>query len=76
MPQPFLNVFQADTVCIQKACAAMPQIVETNLPHTVLFKHQREMLGDIAGFYKLSDLVDIDIIGVLPAIRPAAQLSV
>ena len=54
----------------------MPQIVETNLPHTVLFKHQRETLGDIAGFYKLSDLVDIDIIGVLPAIRPAAQLSV
>lgn len=54
----------------------VPQIVETNLPHTVLFKHQREMLGDIAGFYKLSDLVDIDIIGVLPAIRPAAQLSV
>ena len=53
----------------------MPQIVETNLPHTVLFKHQREMLGDIAGFYKLSDLVDIDIIGVLPAIRPAAQLT-
>ena len=28
----------------------VPQIVETNLPHTVLFKHQREMLGDIAGF--------------------------
>ena len=53
--QPLLDFFQADPVCIQKACAAMPQIVETNLPHTVLFKHQREMLGDIAGFYKLSD---------------------
>ena len=45
----------------------MTKIMETDLPHTVLFKHQREMLGDIAGFYKLSDLVDIDIIGVFPA---------
>lgn len=54
----------------------MPEIVKANFPHTILFKHQREMLGDIAGFYKLSDLVDIDIIGVLPTIRPAAQLSV
>ena len=50
----------------------MPQIVETNLPHTVLFKHQREMLGDIAGFYKLSDLVDIDITGVFFAIGTPA----
>lgn len=54
----------------------VPEIVKANFPHTILFKHQREMLGDIAGFYKLSDLVDIDIIGVLPTIRPAAQLSV
>ena len=48
----------------------MPEIVKANFPHTILFKHQREMLGDIAGFYKLSDLVDIDIIGVSRSISP------
>ena len=68
MTQPLLNFFQAYTVCVQQACTAMPQIMKADLPHTVLFKHQREMLGDIAGFYKLSDLVDIDITGVFFAI--------
>ena len=47
----------------------MPQIVETNFPHIVLLQDQRKMLCDIAGFYKLTDFVDIDIIDVFPAIR-------
>ena len=54
----------------------MPQIVETNLPHTVLLQDQWEMLCDIAGLYKLADFVYIDIVGVFPAIRFPAQLSV
>ena len=44
----------------------MPEIA--NFPHTVLFKHQREMLGNIAGPYKLTDFIDIDIAGVFLAI--------
>lgn len=43
----------------------MPQIVETNLPHIVLLQNQRKMLCDVAGFHKLTDFVDIDIVGVL-----------
>ena len=54
----------------------MPQIVKTNLPHTVLLQDQRKMLCDVAGFHKLTDFVYIDIIGVFPAIRFPAQLSV
>ena len=37
--QPLLNFFQAYTVCVQQACTAMPQIVKTNLPHTVLLQN-------------------------------------
>lgn len=52
------------------------KIMEADLPHTVLLQNQREMLCDIAGFHKLTDFIDIDIIGELPAIRCSAQLSV
>lgn len=54
----------------------MTKIMETDLPHTVLLQDQREMLCDIAGFHKLTDFIDIDIIDKLPAIRFPAQLSV
>ena len=57
----------------------MTKIVKADLPHTVLLQDQREMLCelcDIAGFHKLTDFIDIDIIGKLPAIRFSAQLSV
>ena len=76
MPQPFLNFFQADTVCIQQTCAAMTKIVKADLPHTVLLQDQREMLCDIAGFHKLTDLVDIDITGVFFAIGTPAQFLI
>ena len=76
MPQPFLNFFQTDTVCIQQTCAAMTKIMETDLPHTVLLQDQREMLCDISGLHKLTDFIDIDIISKLPAIRFSAQLLV
>ena len=52
------------------------KIMETDLPHTVLLQDQWEMLCDISGFHKLTDFIDIDIIGELPAIRFSAQLSV
>lgn len=54
----------------------MPQIVETNLPHTVLLQNQWKMLCNIAGLYKLTDFVYIDIVCVFPAIRFPTQLSV
>ena len=54
----------------------MTKIVKTDLPHTVLLQDQREMLCDIAGLHKLTDFIDIDITGKLPAIRFSAQLSV
>ena len=54
----------------------MPQIVEMDPPHTVILQNQRKMLCDIAGLYKLTDFVDIDIVGVFPAIRFPTQLSV
>ena len=74
--QPLLNFFQADPIGIQKARTAMSEIVIAYLPHTVLLQDQREMLRDIAGFHKLTDFIDIDIVGVLGAVRPSAQLAV
>ena len=62
VPQPFLNFFQADTVCIQQTCTAMTKIMETDLPHTVLLQDQREMLCDIAGLHEFTDFIDIDIL--------------
>ena len=46
----------------------MPEIVKPNLPHTVLFQHQRKMLRDISGLYKLTDFIDIDIVDIFLAI--------
>ena len=52
MPQPLLNIFQADTVRIQQARAAVAKIVETDLSQSMLFQKQREMLRDVAGLYQ------------------------
>ena len=74
--QPLLNFFQAYTVCVQQACTAMPQIVKTDLPQSVLLQNQRKMLCDITGFHELTDLVDIDITGVFFAIGTPAQFLI
>lgn len=76
MTQPLLNFFQAYTVCVQQACTAMPQIVKTDLPQSVLLQNQRKMLCDITGFHELTDLVDIDITGVFFAIGTPAQFLI
>ena len=72
VPQPFLNFFQADTICIQQTCTTMTKIMETDLPHTVLLQNQRKMLCEISGLHKFTDLVDIDITGVFFAIGTPA----
>ena len=35
--EPFLDILQSHTVCVEQAGAAMAEIVKTNLFHTVFF---------------------------------------
>ena len=76
MSQPLLNLLQAHTIGIQKARAAMSQITETNPSHIVFLQQVWEMLCQIAGFHQLTDFVDIDVVQILFAVRPAAELAV
>ena len=74
--QPLLNFFQADPVGIQKARTAMSEIVIAYLPQSVFLQNIGEVLCEITRFDKFPDLIDIDIVGVLGAIRPSAQFAV
>ena len=49
VPQPFLNFFQADTVCIQQTCAAMTKFVKANVRQVMLFENLSESVTDIIG---------------------------
>ena len=54
----------------------VPKIVKTNFAHPILLQNQRKMLCDIAGFHKLTDLIDIDITSVFFAIGSPAQFLI
>lgn len=74
--QPLLNFFQADAIGIQKARTAMSEIVIAYLPQSVFLQNIGKALCEIARLDQFPDLIDIDIVGVLGAVRPSAQLAV
>ena len=74
--QPLLNFFQADPIGIQKARTAMLEIVIAYLPQSVFLQNIGKALCEIARLDQFPDLIDIDIVGVLGAVRPSAQLAV
>lgn len=76
MSQPLLNFFQAVPIGIQKARTAMSEIVIAYLPQSVFLQNIGKVLCEIARLDQLLDLIDIDIVGVLGAVRPSAQLAV
>ncbi len=65
MPQPFLDLFQAYSVGIQQAGAAMAKVVETDFFEAVVLHHQRKMLGDIARLNPFAHLVHIDVLQIV-----------
>lgn len=74
--QPLLNFFQADPIGVQKARTAMSEIVIAYLPQSVFLQNIGKALCEVARFDQFPDLIDIDIVGVLDAVRPSAQLAV
>ena len=72
MPQPFLDVFQADTVRIKQTRAAMTKIVIPNTAQTGFFQYERKILCDKVRLDALTDFIHIDVIQKLRAIRVAA----
>ena len=76
MPQPFLDVFQADTVRIKQTRAAMTKIVIPNTAQTGFFQYERKILCDKVRLDALTDFIHIDVIQKLRAIRVAAYPAI
>ena len=69
MPKPFLDLFQAHTMCIQETGAAMPKIVKSDLFQLIICKDNSEVLCNEVWFYKLAQLIHINVVQILSAIR-------
>lgn len=54
----------------------MSEIVIAYLPQSVFLQNIGKALCEIARLDQFPDLIDIDIVGVLGAVRPSAQLAV
>ena len=71
MPKPFLNLFQAHTMCVQETGAAMPKIVKSDLFQLIICKDNSEVLCNEVWPYKLAQLIHINVVQILSAIRAA-----
>ena len=71
MPKPFLNLFQAHTMCVQETGAAMPKIVKSDLFQLIICKDNSEVLCNEVWSYKLAQLIHINVVQILSAIRAA-----
>lgn len=71
MPKPFLNLFQAHTMCVQETGAAMPKIVKSDLFQLIICKDNSEVLSNEVWSYKLAQLIHINVVQILSAIRAA-----
>lgn len=71
MSKPFLNLFQAYAMRVQKTGAAMPEIVESDLFQLIVRKDDGEVLRDEVGSNKIAKLVHIDVVQIILAICAA-----
>ena len=74
--EPFLYILQRYTVGVEQACAGMPQIVEAHMPEAVLLQKGLKLSGERVRRHQISKLVDIDILQIILAIAPAAEVAV
>ena len=72
MTQPHLNFFHADTISVEQAGAAMAKIVEANLSQVIFFEHLRKMLRNVSRLNQLSQLIHIDVLGILFTVASSA----
>ena len=76
VPQPLLDVLESDAVGVKQTGAAVPEIVETDVPQTVLLQKSRKGLGEIVWLHELAHLVHIHIVQILLAVTVAADPAI
>ena len=76
MAKPFLNLFHGNAVFEHQTGTGVPEIVKTNVPHTVCFQKLRKLLRHIMGLDEITDLIDADISCILFIVRFPAEPSV
>ena len=74
--EPLLNLFQAHTIGVEQAGAAMAKVMETDAFHVVRNKEIGKMLGKIIRMKAHSHRVHIDIVEIVHAIIFAADLPI
>lgn len=74
--EPLLNLFQADAVCVQKACTGMPQIVKPNPSQSVTLEKNRKMICQKPRCNQIADFIQINIGEMTLVIAFTAKLSV
>ena len=74
--QPFLDLLHGNAVGQQQAGTAVSQVVEAYPPHAVLLQKVGEPRRQIAALDALPQGIDADVIQVVLAIAPAADLAV
>lgn len=58
-------------MCVQETGAAMPKIVKSDLFQLIICKDDSEVLCNEVWSYKLAQLIHINVVQILPAIRAA-----
>ena len=71
--EPFLDVFQRNSVRVKQAGTTVSQIVEANPPHSMLLKEVRESCCQILRFNQFPKLVYEDVVHVVLAVTAPAQ---
>ena len=74
--EPILNLLHRDTVGEQQRRAAMPEIVETNMPQAVFIKQLRKCGGEIVRRNQRPHLIHADVVQIPFVITLAAYTPV
>ena len=74
--EPLLNLFQAHTIGVEQAGAAMAKVMETDAFHVVRNKEIGKMLGKIIRMKAHSHRVHIDVVEIIRAVIFAADLPI
>ena len=74
--EPFLNLFQAHSIGIEQAGAAMAQVVETDALHLVRYEEVRKMLAQKVGANPLAHRVYIDIVEIIRTVGFSTNLPI
>lgn len=68
VPQPLLDLLHGDALTEQQTGAAVAQIMEPDVPQTVLLQQEFEVVGDVVGPKQFAHLVGAHIVQVVGAV--------